>query len=493
MTDHTPLNAERAAVIMTRIQDCHIVVIGDVMLDTFVDGSVDRISPEAPIPVLRHQNTRHMPGGASNVARNLAHLGAQVTLIGITGHDGPREMLIDCLAAEPAITPHLIADPNRPTTTKTRFTAKGHQLLRVDDENINPVSADSMTQMASAILSALDTANMVILSDYDKGVIQPNLITLLTNHPRRADFTILADPKQPDIRIYDGVDILTPNLSEFDYFCQYQNITIPQKRDTGASDINAVDHTAQELLGLTSIGAMITTMSADGILISQKNTPLFHSQSMARAVFDVSGAGDTVIAHFAATISAGANITEAAILANIAAGIVVGKSGTATVTPGEVLASIHQQQPHNMQSIIPLITEWKNNNERIVFTNGCFDCLHPGHIWLLQAARDKGDRLIVGLNSDASTKRLKGDNRPYQNEMSRASAIAAIPCVDAVILFEEDTPLNLITRLNPDILVKGGDYQADEIVGADHMKAIGGEIQIIALRDGYSTTRLNQQ
>jgi D-beta-D-heptose 7-phosphate kinase/D-beta-D-heptose 1-phosphate adenosyltransferase len=478
---------------MTRIQDCHIVVIGDVMLDTFVDGSVDRISPEAPIPVLRHQNTRHMPGGASNVARNLAHLGAQVTLIGITGHDGPREMLIDCLAAEPAITPHLIADPTQPTTTKTRFTAKGHQLLRVDDENINPVSADSMTQMASAILSALDTANMVILSDYDKGVIQPNLITLLTNHPRRADFTILADPKQPDIRIYDGVDILTPNLSEFDYFCQYQNITIPQKRDTGASDINAVDHTAQELLGLTSIGAMITTMSADGILISQKNTPLFHSQSMARALFDVSGAGDTVIAHFAATISAGANITEAAILANIAAGIVVGKSGTATVTPGEVLASIHQQQPHNMQSIIPLITEWKNNNERIVFTNGCFDCLHPGHIWLLQAARDKGDRLIVGLNSDASTKRLKGDNRPYQNEMSRASAIAAIPCVDAVILFEEDTPLNLITRLNPDILVKGGDYQADEIVGADHMKAIGGEIQIIALRDGYSTTRLNQQ
>jgi D-beta-D-heptose 7-phosphate kinase/D-beta-D-heptose 1-phosphate adenosyltransferase len=282
-------------------------------------------------------------------------------------------------------------------------------------------------------------------------------------------------------------------LSEFDYFCQYQNITIPQKRDTGASDINAVDHTAQELLGLTSIGAMITTMSADGILISQKNTPLFHSQSMARAVFDVSGAGDTVIAHFAATISAGANITEAAILANIAAGIVVGKSGTATVTPGEVLASIHQQQPHNMQSIIPLITEWKDNNERIVFTNGCFDCLHPGHIRLLQAARDKGDRLIVGLNSDASTKRLKGDNRPYQNEMSRASAIAAIPCVDAVILFEEDTPLNLITRLNPDILVKGGDYQEDEIVGADHMKAIGGEIQIIALRDGYSTTRLNQQ
>ncbi len=256
MTDHTPLNAERAAVIMTRMQDCHIVVIGDVMLDTFVDGSVDRISPEAPIPVLRHQNTRHMPGGASNVARNLAHLGAQVTLIGITGHDGPREMLIDCLAAEPAITPHLIADPTRPTTTKTRFTAKGHQLLRVDDENINPVSADSMTQMASAILSALDTANMVILSDYDKGVIQPNLITLLTNHPRRADFTILADPKQPDIRIYDGVDILTPNLSEFDYFCQYQNITIPQKRDTGV-----MNKTHYDVLivgaGLSGIGAAV--------------------------------------------------------------------------------------------------------------------------------------------------------------------------------------------------------------------------------------------
>ena len=492
MTDHSTLNAERAAAIITRMQDCHIVVIGDVMLDTFVDGAVNRISPEAPIPILRHQNTRHMPGGASNVARNLAHLGAQVTLIGITGHDGPREMLIDCLAAEPAITPHLIADPTRPTTTKTRFTVKGHQLLRVDDEDINPVSADSMTQMASAILSALDTANMVILSDYDKGVVQPHLITLLTNHPRRADFTILADPKQPDIRIYDGVDILTPNLSEFDHFCQYHNIAMPQKRHTGASDINAVDHTAQELLGLASIGAMITTMSADGILISQKDTPLFHSQSIAQSVFDVSGAGDTVIAHFAAAISAGANITEAAILANIAAGIVVGKSGTATVTPGEVLASIHQQQPHNMQSILHLITEWKDNNERIVFTNGCFDCLHPGHICLLQAARDKGDRLIVGLNSDASTKRLKGDNRPYQNEMSRVSAIAAMPCVDAVILFEDDTPLNLITQLNPDILVKGGDYQPDEIVGADHMKAIGGDVQIITLRDGYSTTRLNQ-
>lgn len=487
MTDHTRLNVRHAADILINMQNSHIVVIGDVMLDTFVDGAVGRISPEAPIPILQHQTTSHMPGGASNVARNLAHLGGQVTLIGVTGDDGARDMLLDCLDDEPAITPHLIADPTRPTTTKTRFTVKGHQLLRVDDEDISPINPDCMTEMLAMIHSVLDTADMVILSDYDKGVIQPDLIKSLISHPNRRNFTMLADPKQADIRLYDGVDMLTPNLSEFSQFCHFHNISMPS-----ANDLSGLHQIAQKFLGISAIGTMITTLSADGILISQKDQDLFHTQSTARTVFDVSGAGDTVIAHFAAAISAGANVTEAAILANIAAGIVVGKSGTATVLPGEVLATMHQETPHDLQSLQTLMKAWKDKDERIVFTNGCFDCLHPGHIWLLQAAREKGDRLIVGLNSDASTKRLKGSYRPFQNETGRVSAIAALPFVDAVILFEDDTPLQLITQINPDILVKGGDYYADDIIGADHMKKIGGDVQIIALRDGYSTTRLQQ-
>lgn len=487
MTDHPTLTAERAAAILKDIQNCHIVVIGDVMLDTFVDGNVSRISPEAPIPILQHQSTLHMPGGASNVARNLAHLGGQISLIGITGDDGARDMLLDCLQAEPAITPYLIKDANRPTTTKTRFTAKGHQLLRVDDEDISQILPDCLKQMTTIIKDVLETADIVILSDYDKGVIQPHLIRSISSHPKRTDFRILADPKQPDIRIYDGVDILTPNLSEFERFCSYQNLDTPK-----TSQHLDVHKTAQDLLDLVSIDTMITTMSADGILVSQKNKAPFHSQSMARSVFDVSGAGDTVIANFAAAISAGATILEAAIIANKAAGIVVGKSGTATVSPGEILASIHQHEPYDLNSLKELIRGWQTMGDKVVFTNGCFDCLHPGHIWLLQEARAKGDRLVVGLNSDSSTKRLKGSTRPYQHETERVSALASLPDVDAVIIFDSDTPIDLITSLSPDILVKGGDYKVDEIVGADHMRTNGGEVHIITLRDGYSTTRLSQ-
>jgi len=487
VTDQNRLSADHAATILSDMQHRHIVVIGDVMLDTFVDGSVGRISPEAPIPILAHQSTSHMPGGASNVARNLAHLGGQVTLIGVTGDDGARDMLLHYLSEEPAITAHLIADPLRPTTTKTRFMAKGHQLLRVDDELARPINGNSLMEMISIIQATLDNADMVIISDYDKGVIQPPIMKAIISHPKRDMFKVLADPKQPQISLYDGVDILTPNLAEFDRFCLNHNIAIPDSIDS-----QVIDEIAQNLLSQTSINTMITTLSADGILVSQQDNPPFHSHSFARSVFDVSGAGDTVIALLGAAFSAGASVVDAAILANIAAGIVVAKSGTATVTPGEILAANQQIPPFEPGHLADQIKEWKAQGDRIVFTNGCFDCLHPGHIWLLQTARAKGDRLIVGLNSDASTKRLKGVHRPYQNETDRVSALAALASVDAVIIFEEDTPIELITGLNPDILVKGGDYKADEIIGADHMKTIGGSIEIIALRDGYSTTRLNQ-
>jgi D-beta-D-heptose 7-phosphate kinase/D-beta-D-heptose 1-phosphate adenosyltransferase len=485
MTDHHVLGA-RSGAIVSAMQDQHIVVIGDVMLDRFINGEVNRISPEAPIPVLNQTMIRDMPGGAANVARNLAHLGSRVSLIGITGDDDGADQLEKSLADEPAITTKILRDKTRPTTTKTRFTANGQQLLRVDLEESASFSASVLSQLVRHITDALDSANTVILSDYNKGVIERPLLEAVLGHKRRDQFQVLMDPKKSDANLYHGVDILTPNLSEFQTFCRQLGIAPPS-----ADDINGLDTAAKHLLAATDISAMMITLSANGIMISRKDTEPFHAVSIARSVYDVSGAGDTVIASLAAAISADADLIEATYLANIAAGVVVGKTGTATTSPGEILSWVDQHAPYHLDGLVAEATQWKNAGDSIVFTNGCFDCLHPGHLWLLAEARKAGDRLIIGLNSDASTRRLKGSDRPIQSEAERASALAALPQVDAVIIFDTDTPYDLITALNPDILVKGGDYKPEDVVGGDHVMNTGGKVHIIPTRSGFSTTRLN--
>ncbi len=485
MTEHHGL-ANRSGAIISAIQDQHIVVIGDVMLDQFISGEVNRISPEAPIPVLNQTIIRNMPGGAANVARNLAHLGSRVSLIGVTGNDHEADQLEKSLSEEPAITASLLRDHTRPTTTKTRYTANGQQLLRVDREDTAPLSPAMLSEMETHFAAALNSANTVILSDYNKGVVASPMIQKVLEHKRKNQFQVLMDPKKSDANLYQGVDILTPNLSEFQAFCRQGHIAPPN-----ATDITALDNAAQQILTQTGVGALMITLSANGIMVCRKGEDPFHAVSLARSVYDVSGAGDTVIASLAAAISANADVIEAAHLANIAAGVVVGKTGTATTSPGEILAWTHQHTPKSLDMVMAEAKQWKEAGEALVFTNGCFDCLHPGHIWLLGEAKKAGHRLVVGLNSDASTRRLKGANRPIQNEAERAGALAALPEVDAVVIFDADTPYDLITALNPDILIKGGDYTPDEVVGGDHVIKTGGKVEIISTRAGFSTTRLN--
>ena len=481
------LTAPRAGQIFTAMQSARVVVIGDVMLDRFIGGAVRRISPEAPIPILNQDSIFNLPGGAANVARNLAHLGADVQLIGVVGDDADAEILRESLANEPAIRPTLIADKTRPTTTKTRFTAHGQQLLRVDSEDAAPCPPAIAKAVSDAIPAAFADADMVIISDYDKGLFDAEIIKAVQK--ARKNLTLLIDPKKSDAGFYGGGDMITPNLAEFHQFCRWHNLPL-----SAADDIDALDASAQQILTATGIKAMMITLGANGMMLSRPNTPPLHIVSMARSVYDVSGAGDTVIASLGAGLQGGAELAEAVHLANFAGGIVVEKTGTASLTPGEILAMLTPHTPNATQDETrATIQAWREQGESIIFTNGCFDCLHPGHIWLLNEARKLGDRLVVGLNSDASTRRLKGAGdagRPLQNEHARAHALTALPSVDAVLVFDEDTPEALITTLTPDMLVKGGDYEADNIVGGKHVRDNGGAVQIIPLRTGYSTTHL---
>ena len=477
------LTAPRAGEIFTAIQSARVVVIGDVMLDRFIGGAVKRISPEAPIPILNQDSLLNLPGGAANVARNLAHLGADVQLIGVVGDDADGAILRQTLESEPAIRPTLIADKTRPTTSKTRFTAHGQQLLRVDREDASPCPPAIAKAISDAIPPALADAEMVIISDYDKGLLGTEIIKVVQK--ARKNLTLLIDPKKSDTGFYGGGEIITPNLAEFHQFCRWHNLPL-----SAADDIDALDAGAQQILTATSIKAMMITLGANGMMLSRPNTPPLHVISMARSVYDVSGAGDTVIASLGAGLQGGAELAEAVHLANFAGGIVVEKTGTASLTPGEILALLTPHAIFTQDAARLSIQQWRARGEKIIFTNGCFDCLHPGHIWLLNEARKLGDRLVVGLNSDASTRRLKGTGRPLQHEHARTHALTALPAVDAVLLFDEDTPEVLITALTPDVLVKGGDYEADNIVGGKHVLDHGGAVQIIPLRAGYSTTHL---
>ena len=477
------LTAPRAGQIFTAMQSARVVVIGDVMLDRFIGGAVKRISPEAPIPVLNQDSIFNLPGGAANVARNLAHLGADVELIGVVGDDADAEILRESLANEPAIRPTLIADKTRPTTSKTRFTAHGQQLLRVDNEDAAPCPPATAKAVSDAIPPALTDADMVIISDYDKGLLGDAIIKAVQK--ARKNLTLLIDPKKSDAGFYGGGDIITPNLTEFYQFCRWHNLPL-----SAGDDIDALDASAQQILAATGIKAMMITLGANGIMLSRPDTPPLHIVSMARSVYDVSGAGDTVIASLGAGLQGGAELAEAVHLANFAGGIVVEKTGTASLTPGEILALLTPHTHLTQDETRAKIQQWRDKGDKIIFTNGCFDCLHPGHIWLLNEARKLGDRLVVGLNSDASTRRLKGAGRPLQNEHARTHALTALPAVDAVLLFDEDTPEALITALTPDGLVKGGDYQADKIVGGKHVRDNGGAVHIVPLRTGYSTTHL---
>ena len=474
------MDAPSAANALVAIQKRRILVIGDVMLDRFIDGSVSRISPEAPVPVLEKSRETQMPGGAANVAGNLASLGCNVRLVSVTGDDAQGRSVAALLGANMAIDFHQVIDRNRPTTTKTRFRADGQQVLRFDEETTDAVDAATGKQLLDTFVAALDEADLVILSDYAKGAVPPSLIAEVISHARNAGKTVVVDPKLADFGAYAGASLLTPNLAEL--------------RRTGivAGDtLEQIAAGASRLAAAQDMEAILVTLSARGMLLAGADGSWHHAPAQAREVFDVSGAGDTVIAMMAAALAGGIDRAAAMSLANIAASVVVAKSGTAIATPGEIIDQAGAATPPlDWPHWAATCQTWRETGQSIGFANGCFDLLHPGHMFLLQEAAAQCDRLIVGLNSDASVRRLKGDGRPAQPAERRAAAMIQLPFIDGVAIFDEDTPLELITALQPDFIFKGGDYLPEDVVGADIVKARGGEVRIVPTLGSHSSTSL---
>ena len=474
------LDASKVADLFNSFQDCHVLVVGDLMLDRFVDGTVTRISPEAPVPVLSQSRCQQMPGGAANVACNLAQLGAKVTLIGVCGDDTAASDLVTELSHFPNITFLPISISDRPTSLKTRYRATGQQILRVDDEVTSTIDADAQQTLCETVNRAIASANMLVLSDYAKGCLPEKVVRKLIGAARAAKKLIAADPKVADLSVYANVDILTPNLQELSIAA-----------GTSLTELDTIGATATMLAKAHKIGTIVTTLSARGILASSADGTKFYDPARTRDVFDVSGAGDTVVAVISAAVASNANLELAVTLANRAAGVAVSKSGTAFVTPGEILAYMQLRNPLiEPASLANLCQNWQNAGDKIAFANGCFDLLHPGHISLLRHAAKTADRLIIGLNSDASVSRLKGNGRPLQSVEKRATALAAFDMVDAVTVFDQDTPQSLIALIQPDIIVKGGDYKPDDVVGSDIVKKRGGKVVIAPTRATYSTSKL---
>jgi D-beta-D-heptose 7-phosphate kinase/D-beta-D-heptose 1-phosphate adenosyltransferase len=469
--------------ILSGFHSAQVLVLGDVMLDRFVYGTAERISPEAPIPVVSVDRCSDMPGGAANVARNIADLGAKAILLGVVGDDTAADDLRTQLGSYPTIRAHLITDASRPTSVKTRYVADGQQVMRADRESRMPLSAEVANQLLEALGVAVDQADLVVLSDYAKGVLCDSVTRAAIDAARRRGKIVIVDPKSKEFAKYRGATIITPNRLEFQQACGAECDTHDQ-----------VVAGARRILDQQICDYMVVTRGKDGI--SVVGTGIAEDlPAAARQVFDVSGAGDTVVAALALSMVAGAKINEAATLANIAAGIAVEKRGTATVTTGEVVARLTpidgRTDPLNIfaiESVQQLVHAWRAEGLKIAFTNGCFDLLHPGHISLLDQARRTADRLVVGLNADIGISRLKGPTRPVQGEVARATVLAAVKSVDAVVIFADDTPLQLIETLQPDVLVKGADYTLETVVGADLVLARGGRVVLAELLTGHSTT-----
>lgn len=461
-----------------------LLVMGDVMLDRFVYGSVERISPEAPIPVVNVERCVDMPGGAANVGRNAAALGAQVRLLGVVGADPAATDLRAQLEGNAGIRSHLICDSTRPTTAKTRYVADGQQVMRADRESRAAVAQAIGAQLLDVVSQVLPEVDVLVLSDYAKGVLTDFTVRGAIDAARAAGKTVIVDPKDRDFTRYRGATILTPNRAELQRAC--------------GEDCNSDEQVvagARRIMARGVCEYLVVTRGKDGISVIGPQDLAVHLSTTARQVFDVSGAGDTVIAALALALAAGASVIEAATLANLAAGVVVGKRGTATTTTGEIIAAAppaglgESHKLFSLDNVLQQARSWREQGLKLAFTNGCFDLLHPGHISLLNQARACADRLIVGLNADSSVRQLKGPNRPVQSEIARATVLAAVKAVDAVVIFAQPTPLELIDALRPDVLVKGSDYRLENVVGADLVLSRGGRVELAALLDGHSTTR----
>jgi D-beta-D-heptose 7-phosphate kinase/D-beta-D-heptose 1-phosphate adenosyltransferase len=466
-----------------------VLCVGDVMLDDFVYGDVTRISPEAPTPVLKVRHNAVEIGGAGNVARNIAALGAQCIFVALIGNDEAGLILTNALGKLGLVVPDLVVDGRRQTTRKVRFVSEHHSthLMRADWETAEPASADSEAAIIAYAEAALPRAGAVVLSDYAKGVLTERVVGAIIATARRLGKPVIVDPKAHDYRIYRGATLITPNAKEL-------AAAVHRPLATEA-DIAAA---AAELAQMIGSEAVLVTRSEEGMSLHVEGRPPLHIPAYPVKVRDVSGAGDTVAAVMAVLLAMKTPYEFAMRAANAAAAVVVGKRGTATVSLGELRGRIlpaaslapEEKIVFDRSVLDERLAQWRRRGLRIGFTNGCFDLLHRGHIKLLAEARAACDRLVVGLNSDASTARLKGPGRPINPAEGRAEVLAALEAVDLVVVFEEDTPLELIKHVRPAVLVKGADYRLDEVVGREVVEGAGGDVILVELVPGQSTTGL---
>lgn len=461
-----------------------VLVVGDIMLDRYIHGEVDRISPEAPVPVLRHAQRYERAGGAANVAMNLAGLGCHAVLAGFWGSDS-EQAEIKALLDRAGVDTVGVVSSSLPTISKTRIVGRTQQLLRLDIESREAPPAAELERLVERATALVDKVHAVVLSDYAKGALSRSVCESVIRSAKAKGIPVLADPKTPDFGKYAGATSVCPNLSELSLATGISSHQTDALLDAGQLQVEK-----------HGIQFLTLTMSEKGIAVLWPERR-YHSPARAREVFDVSGAGDTVIATLAAALAGGLQVETAVELANLAAGIVVGKMGTVPVAQHELIAALTpstnitaSEKMLDRQRVAKRVAEWRAAGETIVFTNGCFDLLHVGHITLLEDCRRFGTKLVLGLNADASVCRLKGPTRPIVGERERARVMAALASVDAVVLFEEDTPLELIRELHPDVLVKGGDYTIETVVGHEDVLAAGGRVEIVPTVEGFSTTNI---
>ncbi len=461
-----------------------ILVAGDLILDEYLWGGVTRISPEAPVPVLETRSENLSLGGAANVAHNLVALGCEVYLVGAIGQDEKGDKLLSLIEENNIHSGGIFRFVHRPTTSKMRIIAHNQQILRIDKEDNRPITEETEKKILDFISKTVPDMDGVICSDYQKGILTEKVLKHLLQRARSSKKQVIVDPKSADFSLYKGATVLTPNQAEVE---RSVPIKVNSKED--------LERAAQYLLTLTKAEALLVTRGKDGmILYGSKGKPV-EIPTVAREVFDVTGAGDTVVSVFGMALFVGFDFRDSAWLSNMAGSIVVGKVGTAVVTLNEINDYLQEEMLRTSQTTLKLedlkkrVSLAKSTGKSVVFTNGCFDLIHGGHIEFLQKAKTKGDILIVGLNSDASVRSLKGKGRPIKSESERANILSALRYVDYITVFDEATPESLIREIRPDILVKGDDYKIDEVVGREIVEGYGARVELIPIVQGHSTTK----
>ena len=461
-----------------------VACVGDLMVDRYVYGEVSRVSPEAPVPVLARSRELMMLGASGNVARNVAALGGEVSLVGLIGGDAEGHEAMRLVGEETGVEGYLVTDPERPTTLKTRFVSGGQQLLRVDLETNAPVTGDVEQRLVRTIRDAAKGAGAIQLSDYGKGVVTEAVIAVCREAAAESGGRLVVDSKARSFARYGPVDLIKPNAAE-----------LANATDMATETDEQIEQALARALQLWEARAILVTRAAKGISLAVRGEPVRHFPTAAREVFDASGAGDTTLAALGLALAADARIEDAIAFAQLASGVAVGKIGTATVSPDELVEaaiSAHlapaEAKVATAQRMVDEVARWRAKGLRIGFTNGCFDILHKGHVAYLSQARAWCDRLIVGLNSDDSVRALKGEGRPVNDLESRALVLAGLGGVDLVVPFGEATPVKLIEAARPDVLIKGADYSEDQVVGGDLVKSWGGEVKLAPIVEGYSTT-----